>query len=204
MIKGKGGDDKDGDDKDGDNKDGPAQIGARVTFQAHGETHTQYIDVSGGAPVAMVASTPSAVKGKIEEWRPRLHELPDADQKRAGKLIGKAIAIEGKVSDLATKAKAGDTASNTALADRRAAFDTGPGQDQGRHGHPGTARAEPERPRRTCECPREHQPASRPARDPAEDAWDHQARSRNRGEEPRRSEPTAAPTRRAISTRSPT
>src|SRR6185436_17384146 len=84
---GKDGDAKDKDAKDKDAKDKDAKdkpVGARVTFQAHGETHTQYIDVSGGAPVAMVASTPSAVKAKIEEWRPRLRELPDADQKRAG------------------------------------------------------------------------------------------------------------------------
>jgi hypothetical protein len=104
-----GKDAKPGDGKSGkDAKPGDAkQIGARITFQAHGETHTQYIDLQGAAPVAMVASTPSAVKAKIAEWQPRLRELSDANQKRAGQLIGQAIAIEGQVAGLAVKVKAG-------------------------------------------------------------------------------------------------
>ena len=121
MFKGKGGDGDHKDGKDGDHKDGKDDhkpVGARVTFQAHGETHTQYIDVSGGAPVAMVASTPSAVKAKIEEWRPRLRELSDDDQKRAGKLIGKAIAIEKNVAGLAQQVKDG-SASNSTLEDKQ-------------------------------------------------------------------------------------
>jgi hypothetical protein len=88
-----------GKDKKGD-KD--KAVGARITFQVNGETHTQYID--NGVP--MVASTPTSVKSKIEEWRPRLRELSDADQKKAGELIGTAIAIEKKVAGLVTEAKA--------------------------------------------------------------------------------------------------
>jgi uncharacterized protein DUF4157 len=112
-----------GDGKDGkDGKTDPAkQVGARVSFQAHGETHTQYLDASG---VPMVASTPSAVKAKIAEWRPRLRELPDADQKRAGQLIGKAIAIEGKVSGLATQVKAAKASEADLEAKQRELADT--------------------------------------------------------------------------------
>jgi len=107
MFKGKGSG-ANGDPSRNDNK----QVGTRVTFQAHGQTHTQYIDVSAGVPVAMVASTPSSVKAKIAEWRPELRKLPDADQKRAGSLISQAIAIEGKVAGLATKVKAGQAESS--------------------------------------------------------------------------------------------
>jgi hypothetical protein len=108
------GTDKDGKgkDKDKDKDKKPGQVGARITFNAHGETHTQYIDASG---LPMVASTPATVKSRIAEWRPRLRELPDADQKKAGQLIGKAIAIEKNVAQLATKAKSGDTAAEGAL-----------------------------------------------------------------------------------------
>jgi hypothetical protein len=100
------GKDKAKDDKKNDKKKGA--VGARITFQALGETHTQYIEIANGKPVAMVASTPSAVKSKIDEWRPRLQQLSKEEKQRAGKLIGKAIAIEGKVAELAAKAKPGE------------------------------------------------------------------------------------------------
>jgi hypothetical protein len=83
------------------------QVGAKVTFTAHGEAHTTWVDAKGGVPVPMVASAPSAVKAKIEEWRPRLRELPQDEGKRAGSLIGKAIAIEKSVSGLAAKVQSG-------------------------------------------------------------------------------------------------
>ena len=125
MFKGKDDDHKDGKDgKDGDHKDDHKPVGTRVTFEAHGETHTQYIDVSGGTPVAMVASTPASVKDRIEGWRPRLRELPDADQKRAGKLIGTAIAIEKNVDALAVKVKAGEASNDALEAKQRELADT--------------------------------------------------------------------------------
>jgi hypothetical protein len=95
-------------------------VGARITFQVHGETHTQYIDKG----VPMVASTPTGVKAKIDEWRPRLRELADADKKRAGQLISKAIAIEGKVADLATKVKDGKATETELEAKQRELADT--------------------------------------------------------------------------------
>src|SRR5262249_3759267 len=64
MFKGKGkgkGDGKGGDPDDPDHKNKQGQIGARITFIVDGETHTQYIDVVGGVPVAMVASNPLTV-----------------------------------------------------------------------------------------------------------------------------------------------
>jgi uncharacterized protein DUF4157 len=105
MFKGKGG--KDGkDDKDGDHKDG--QIGARVAFSAHAETHTQYIDAKGGAPVAMVASTPRPVKEVIADWRGRIQKLSPEDKERVEQLIAKASEIEGQVSELAAATKPGE------------------------------------------------------------------------------------------------
>lgn len=101
-------------DKDKKQDDAPAkkqahkdQVGAKVTFTAHGETHATWVDAKSGVPVPMVASTPSVVKAKIEEWRPRLKELPQVESKRAGSLIGKAIGIEKSVSGLAVKAQGG-------------------------------------------------------------------------------------------------
>lgn len=86
-------------------------VGIRVPFQVRGKTHTQYIDK--GEP--MVASTPSAVKAKLEEWRPHLRECPPEVSKQAGSLIGKAIAIERKVDTLVTQAQA-NAAQGSALA----------------------------------------------------------------------------------------
>jgi phage-related protein len=85
-------------------------VGARITFKVRSATHTQYIDKG----VPMVASTPSSVRGKIDEWRPFLSEYPAADSKTAGSLIGKVIAIEGKVDTLVSQVQAG-TAQDSAL-----------------------------------------------------------------------------------------
>ncbi|NJN00516.1 MAG: hypothetical protein HC793_02470 [Aquincola sp.] len=78
---GKGGDGKGEAGKDGDKKeDENKPVGARITFRVGSATHTQYLDKG----VPMVASTPTGVKAKIEEWRPKLKELPEADRKKAG------------------------------------------------------------------------------------------------------------------------
>lgn len=114
MFKGKGkGDGKDDKDAKGDGKDKPdenKEVGAKIKFQVGSETHTQYIDKG----VPMVASTPTGVKAKIEEWRPRIRELAADQQQKAGKLLSKAVAIEKNVASLAAEAKA-DKAKESAL-----------------------------------------------------------------------------------------
>ncbi len=70
------------DSKDGDKK----EVGARITFNAGGHTHTQYIDTSSGTPVPMVASTPTAVEAKVKnEWQPKIFGRVAAGNNAAGR-----------------------------------------------------------------------------------------------------------------------
>jgi len=95
---------------------GAAKLPEATTFTAEdGHTHKVYAEAKGKSATVMVASTPTPVKTKIEQWRKVLKDLPKATKSKAGSLIGKAIAIERSGSKIAInilngKAKASDLA----------------------------------------------------------------------------------------------
>jgi hypothetical protein len=115
--------DKDGKGKKKDKKDAPGKLPPPRKFKSKdGKAHKVYAEKKGQGATIMVASTPTPVKTKVQEWRKTLKELPKETRGRAGQLIGKVIAIEkagDKIADniLKGEAKAPDLSKKLAEAE---------------------------------------------------------------------------------------
>jgi hypothetical protein len=79
-----------GDDKDG-KQGGDDELGTTVRFSAAHEGHRTWIDRAGTDATLMIASTPTAIRNKIGEWRGRLSSIGNPEDKAAA---------EGKLNDL--------------------------------------------------------------------------------------------------------
>lgn len=88
-----------------------------IHFQAGGENHRLWVDFSGGAAVAMVASTPTPVEERAKIWGSQLASLPREDKQKAGRAIGRVIAIQRAIAQMGAPQKG--TAEEKALEDKK-------------------------------------------------------------------------------------
>jgi hypothetical protein len=86
------GKDKKGKDKK-DNKDGKlddTEVGKTINFSTKGESHRLWINAQGTSVKVMVASEPSPVETKLNEWQGRLNSLPEDKRTQAQSLLSTA------------------------------------------------------------------------------------------------------------------
>ncbi len=67
-----------------------SEVGKTVTFSAAGEGHRLWIKTQGTATEVMVASTPTPVEAKLNDWQGRLDSLSEEDKVKAQGLLATA------------------------------------------------------------------------------------------------------------------
>jgi hypothetical protein len=85
---------KDEKGKDGkDNKEGKledSEVGKTVNFSAASESHRLWINAQGTSTTVMVASTPTPVETKLNEWQGKVDSLPEDKRPQAQSLLATA------------------------------------------------------------------------------------------------------------------
>ncbi|MEQ8972723.1 MAG: hypothetical protein RIE73_20285, partial [Coleofasciculus sp. C1-SOL-03] len=103
--KGKGKSKKEG-EKQGENKGEQledSEVGKTVNFSGGDESHRLWIKTQGTSTTVMVASTPTSVEAKLNEWQGKLDSLPDDKRPQAQSLLGTARQHLGTTEQKAQK-----------------------------------------------------------------------------------------------------
>jgi len=91
-----------------DNEEGgeleDSEVGKTIPFNAGDKGHRLWIQTQGTSTEVMVASTPTTVEAKLDEWQARLDSLPEEDQPRAQTLLVTARQQLGTTDQSAQKA----------------------------------------------------------------------------------------------------
>ncbi|MFP4101711.1 eCIS core domain-containing protein [Coleofasciculus sp.] len=67
-----------------------SEVGKTVNFSGGGKNHRLWINTQGTSTTVMVASTPTSVEAKLNEWQGKLDSLPEDKRPQAQKLLGTA------------------------------------------------------------------------------------------------------------------
>ncbi|MEQ8465610.1 eCIS core domain-containing protein [Coleofasciculus sp. E1-EBD-02] len=79
------------------------EVGKTINFSGGDESHRLWIKTQGTSTTVMVASTPTSVEAKLNEWQGKLDSLPDDKRPQAQSLLGTARQHLGTTEQKAQK-----------------------------------------------------------------------------------------------------
>lgn len=80
-----------------------SEVGKTVNFSGGDESHRLWIKTQGTSTTVMVASTPTPVEAKLNEWQGKLDSVPEEKRPQAQSLLGKARQHLGTTEQKAQK-----------------------------------------------------------------------------------------------------
>ncbi|MFP5272431.1 eCIS core domain-containing protein [Coleofasciculus sp.] len=87
---GRGEEDQQNAEQQGDGQPGDGEVGKTINFRAADESHRLWINTQGTSTTVMVASTPTPVEAKLNEWQGKLDSVPEDKRPQAQSLLGTA------------------------------------------------------------------------------------------------------------------
>ncbi|MEQ8540644.1 MAG: DUF4157 domain-containing protein [Coleofasciculus sp. D1-CHI-01] len=103
--KGKGKGKKEGENQDENEGEQleDSEVGKTVNFSGGGKNHRLWIKTQGTSTTVMVASTPTSVEAKLNEWQGKLDSVPEGKRPQAQSLLGTARQHLGTTDQKAQK-----------------------------------------------------------------------------------------------------
>ncbi|MEQ9668819.1 eCIS core domain-containing protein [Coleofasciculus sp. G2-EDA-02] len=90
-------------EQQGDGQPGDGEVGKTINFRATDESHRLWINTQGTSTTVMVASAPTSVEAKLNEWQGKLDSLPEEKRPQAQSLLGTARQHLGTTEQKAQK-----------------------------------------------------------------------------------------------------